>query len=88
MTVVTMTQWRPTHSCVAGRSLIGTYVVHMLTSMDSNIQRCGAVLQHILSHLGNQTGLKFTVLMGGIDPLDPEDGKFIARSAHSCILDQ
>lgn len=57
----------------------------MLMSMDSNIQQCGAVLQHVLGHLGNQMGLKFSVLMGGIDPLYPEGGKFIARLAYSYI---
>ncbi|KAF8125739.1 hypothetical protein EV363DRAFT_1076602, partial [Boletus edulis] len=36
------------------------------------------LLQRILRHLGNQTGLKFTVLMGGLDPLDPDGGKFVA----------
>ncbi|KAG6376764.1 hypothetical protein JVT61DRAFT_1786 [Boletus reticuloceps] len=43
-----------------------------------NMQQCGSVLQRVLSHLGGQTGMKFTVLMGGIDPLDPDAGKFIA----------
>ncbi|KAG9316950.1 hypothetical protein JVU11DRAFT_3036 [Chiua virens] len=43
----------------------------------SNIQQCGPALQRVINHLGEKTGWKFTVLMGGPDPLDPQGGNII-----------
>ncbi|KAF8436058.1 hypothetical protein L210DRAFT_876247, partial [Boletus edulis BED1] len=46
--------------------------------LQGNIQRCGAALQQVLEHLEIQTGWKFSVLMGGPDPMDPEGANVIA----------
>lgn len=45
----------------------------------SNVQQCGAALQRVLEHLAKQTGWKFSVLMGGPDPVDPEGANIITR---------
>ena len=57
-----------------------------LYSLNSNIQQCGGALQRILHHLGKQTGWKFTVLMGGPDPLDPDIGNIITRSVFTYCM--
>ena len=57
-----------------------------LHSSNSNIQQCGGALQQILHHLGKQTGWKFTMLMGGPDPLDPDIGNIITRSVFAYCM--
>ncbi|KAG6373789.1 hypothetical protein JVT61DRAFT_5934 [Boletus reticuloceps] len=47
----------------------------------SNIQQCGPALQRVLEHLVKQTGWRFSVLMGGPDPLDPEGRNVITGSS-------
>ncbi|KAH7917467.1 hypothetical protein BV22DRAFT_1135383 [Leucogyrophana mollusca] len=47
-----------------------------------NIQECGPALERILQHMGRKTGWKFTVIMGGPDPLDLE-GNNIITSLHT-----
>ncbi|KAG6370582.1 hypothetical protein JVT61DRAFT_11379 [Boletus reticuloceps] len=46
--------------------------------LQGNIQRCSAALQQVLEHLEIQTRWKFSVLMGGPDPMDPEGTNIIA----------
>ena len=53
--------------------------------MYSNVEQCGAALQRILEYLGNQTGWKFTVLMGSPDPTDPDGANIITRSGYFVV---
>ncbi|KIJ04500.1 hypothetical protein PAXINDRAFT_22208 [Paxillus involutus ATCC 200175] len=43
----------------------------------TNIQQVGPTLQTILEHLARKTGWSFTVIMGGPDPIIPDDGNHI-----------
>ncbi|KAI6046829.1 hypothetical protein EDC04DRAFT_2887686 [Pisolithus marmoratus] len=47
----------------------------------SNIQQCTPALQDIFTHLSQQTGWSFSILMGGLDPTNPEE-KSVVASLH------
>ncbi|KIK79976.1 hypothetical protein PAXRUDRAFT_36320 [Paxillus rubicundulus Ve08.2h10] len=49
--------------------------------IQSNIQQCGPTLQQILAHMAKRTGWMFTILMGGLDPMDPK-GESVVVSLH------
>ncbi|KAF8449524.1 hypothetical protein L210DRAFT_864066 [Boletus edulis BED1] len=46
-------------------------------TLRSNIQQCGPALQWVLEHFSWETRWSFSVLMGGLDPVDPEGGNMI-----------
>jgi len=51
----------------------------LINFLFSNIQQCVPALQQILTHLSQKTGWMFSVLMGGLDPTDPDGKCTIAR---------
>ena len=51
----------------------------LINFLFSNIQQCVPALQQILTHLSRKTGWMFSVLMGGLDPTDPDGKCAVAR---------
>ncbi|KAF8131689.1 hypothetical protein EV363DRAFT_1158891 [Boletus edulis] len=46
-------------------------------TLHNNIQQCVPALRRVIDHIGRKTKMKFTILMGGLDPLDTEGGNMI-----------
>ena len=44
------------------------------------------MLHRVLEHLVKKTGWSFSVIMGGPDPISPEEGNHITRLASFCGL--
>ncbi|KAF8426148.1 hypothetical protein L210DRAFT_791859, partial [Boletus edulis BED1] len=58
-----------------------TYLIltlgHADETLGSNIQQRVPALRRVIGHIGRKTKMKFTILMGGLDPLDTEGGNMI-----------